>query len=647
LIPRLILAAIALVASGLVVHGDGFDSPRPAQAGGILLVVDTPADENGMNSAACSLREAITAANGNSNFGGCLGSGGGFDGIQFSLGPGTPTINITASPLPDIMDPVVIDGGPERVELRGPGGPFQAGFNGLTIASTAPGTTIRGLVINSFPHAGISVSADSVQVLGNRLGTDSTGTIAMPNITGLNQLSGSLLLVGGPTGTTPGGACTGDCNLISGNDSYGINVAFQASTATVQFNFLGVNLAGDAALGNGLDGLATYGGSGHLARANVVSGNGERGVRLAGAQVTATDNIIGANSAGDAAIPNGLSGLTLDGTGVAGITGNLLSGNGGDGLDIFVSSSVQVKGNRIGVAQDGATPLPNQGSGVRVANGTLHLIGDDDDDGNTIAFNGGAGVSVDGQSALTMAAIRGNSIHSNASSGIDNINGGNTELAPPIITGLGSVHGTACASCIIDVFSDDEDEGRIFEGFTTADANGGWTFDGAVAGPFVTATATDAAGNTSEFSAAFDLTPATPTPTPSPTPSPTLTPTPTSTPTTATPTPTSTPASPTATPTPTPTPSGGLSQGDNDCDGDQDAVDALVSLQENAGLQPNQMPGCPMLGGALPAGGGPQLFGDIDCDGDVDAVDALQILRFVAGLTVNQQEECTAIGQPL
>lgn len=116
---------------------------------------------------------------------------------------------------------------------------------------------------------------------------------------------------------------------------------------------------------------------------------------------------------------------------------------------------------------------------------------------------------------------------------------------------------------------------------------------------------------------------------------------------------------PTPSPTngsPTPTPVGGLNliQGDNDCDSeppgnvDVDAVDALVSLQNNAGLSYHQEDNCIEIEATIPAGvTGPQIFGDMDCDGDVDAVDALQILRDVAGFSVNQQEPCTDLGDPL
>jgi hypothetical protein len=40
------------------------------------------------------------------------------------------------------------------------------------------------------------------------------------------------------------------------------------------------------------------------------------------------------------------------------------------------------------------------------------------------------------------------------------IHGGNGELAPPVIISFGSVMGTACPNCTIDVYSDDEDEAR-------------------------------------------------------------------------------------------------------------------------------------------------------------------------------------------
>src|SRR2546429_68489 len=62
-------------------------------------------------------------------------------------------------------------------------------------------------------------------------------------------------IVGGSVGITPGGPCTGDCNLISGNGS-GI---FIASTGTpgsvVEGNYVGTNAVGNAAIPNTGDGI--------------------------------------------------------------------------------------------------------------------------------------------------------------------------------------------------------------------------------------------------------------------------------------------------------------------------------------------------------------------------------------------------------
>ena len=63
-----------------------------------------------------------------------------------------------------------------------------------------------------------------------------------------------------------------------------------------------------------------------------------------------------------------------------------------------------------------------------------------------------------------------NSITQNGTLGIDNF-GGNTELAPPTILNVSasSVSGTVCPNCIVEVFSDPEDEGKIYEGTAIAD----------------------------------------------------------------------------------------------------------------------------------------------------------------------------------
>ena len=52
----------------------------------------------------------------------------------------------------------------------------------------------------------------------------------------------------------------------------------------------------------------------------------------------------------------------------------------------------------------------------------------------------------------------------------------------------------------MEIFSDSTDEGSVFEAAVMADASGNFTWSGIPSGPYLTATVTDASGNTSSFS---------------------------------------------------------------------------------------------------------------------------------------------------
>jgi hypothetical protein len=339
---------------------------------------------------------------------------------------------------------------------------------------------------------------------------------------------------------TIGGSTAADRNVISAGNSYGVAISAGGSGNTVKGNYIGTNAAGTAALPNGVQGVViaagaqnnTVGGSSAADR-NVISGNGYNvvisGVGTNGNAVKG--NYIGTDAAGTAALLNG-RGVIIAG----GAQNNTIGGNsagernvisGSNDLGVVITDAGTngntLKGNYIGTNATGTAAIPNN-TGVLVAGAAQNnaIGGTAAGEGNLIAFNTGDGVRVS-DAGTTGNTIRGNSIHSNGGKGIETINGGNLELAPPVITGFGSVMGTACANCTVDIYSDNEDEGRVYEGSTTADGAGDWTFDGSPEGPKVTATATDAAGNTSEFSVPMAVPAATPTPTPTPgaTPTPT------------------------------------------------------------------------------------------------------------------------------
>jgi hypothetical protein len=150
-------------------------------------------------------------------------------------------------------------------------------------------------------------------------------------------------------------------------------------------------------------------------------------------------NFVGTDGGGTNAVPNGGSGVLLEGgtnftIGGASFDngGNLVSGNEGNGIALIhpgegapVTDS-DVTANFVGVASDGAAPLPNGGDGVLIANSAGNFVGGDAGvDANTIANNGGDGVRVDTEgtffdvSPATGNTISRNSISQNDGLGID------------------------------------------------------------------------------------------------------------------------------------------------------------------------------------------------------------------------------------
>src|SRR5215207_7416596 len=160
------------------------------------------------DSGAGSLRQAILDANANP----------GADSISFNItGPSLRIQPLLG--LPDIVDPVVIDGstqpgfsGAPIIEMDGSKSAVRALF------VNAPGSTIRGLVINEF-HTGaifIGPAGGGSHVEGCYLGTDVTGKIAIPNGGAGVGVFSSNNVIGGFTPSAR--------NVISGNNGAGVEV---------------------------------------------------------------------------------------------------------------------------------------------------------------------------------------------------------------------------------------------------------------------------------------------------------------------------------------------------------------------------------------------------------------------------------------
>jgi hypothetical protein len=290
-------------------------------------------------------------------------------------------------------------------------------------------------------------------------------------------------------------------------------------------NFLGIEPDGNTAASNrngafvhgpGASPPGRVGGPTQYER-NVISGNTQVGLFMFRTKEGIVEgNYIGTDSSGLSGVGNAAVGIAIasdvsgESTSLS-VIGNVVSSNTGSGISFTAYGGTfhTIRNNLIGVGADGATPLGNGGSGVSMAFlGTSDMLigGTSTGDANVIAFNAGDGVRVDG-AAQIRNTIRGNSIHSNTGLGIENVSGGNTELTRPLITVSlpASTFGTACNNCTVDLYSDNAAEGRIYEGSTSADGAGNWALMATPSGPHLTATATDGAGNTSEFSPAVVL----------------------------------------------------------------------------------------------------------------------------------------------
>ncbi len=247
------------------------------------------------------------------------------------------------------------------------------------IGGTAPGA---GNVIAGNSEFGVNlygVDTTDNLVQGNLIGTDFAGTAAIPNGTGV-------LVQAGSTGNTIGGTASGAGNVISGNTRDGIEItAAGTSGNVVAGNLLGTNAGGTAALGNGLSGVEidssassnTVGGSAFAAR-NVISGNGNGIFVESSTDDVIEGNLIGTNVAGSAAVPNGLYGVFVDsgstGTTIGGTAagaGNVISGNAINGVEITGSgtSGNLVAGNFIGTNSTGDSAIANGANGVEIDTG--------------------------------------------------------------------------------------------------------------------------------------------------------------------------------------------------------------------------------------------------------------------------------------
>ncbi len=376
------------------------------------------------------------------------------------------------------------------------------------------------------------ISSHDVTIQGNLVGLDAAGASAVPNALIGVDLSGADTM-------TVGGAGPGEGNVLSGNGQEGLRALNDSHDDTILGNFVGTDVTGFLDRGNGFEGVSISDAQDLVVGpGNVISGN-DTGVEIHGSSATGTHvvgNRIG-EGLGGGALANSTDGVQIFGGAAGNVIGggeegdgNTIAGNGDDGVQLTSDGNL-VQGNHIGVsAHRAGFPLAgvgNGGNGVEIqANG--NTIGSN----NTIEVNQGAGVQV---IAGTGNGIEGNSISDNAGLGIDLSpvgvtpnDGDDSDTGPnnrqnfPDLSGAvsdgigssvqGSFQGAPNADLQIDFYassscdpSGNGEGAKLIGGASvTASAGGFAAFVASLEpldpGAIITATATDDAGNTSEFS---------------------------------------------------------------------------------------------------------------------------------------------------
>jgi hypothetical protein len=297
-----------------------------------------------------SLRQAIFDANDNP----------GSDRILFNIpGSGVRSIRLQSG-LPEITEPLEIDGYSQPGAMVNT---LSNGFNAVLLiqldgGGNSPGlalnggmSSVRGLILNRLVVA-LRLASSSNVVSGNLIGPDPGGINALGNTEGVVTVNDCCNVVGGLN--------PADRNVIGGNGGNGLEVN-SSTNLLVQGNFFGTDITG-------LRPLPRNPGSSTLSVReceNFVLGGFEPGA----ANVIAVGFI---------------------------------------GLHLYPGSNVDIRGNSIGVGADGQTPLKNTNNTVAILAGGYARI-----ERNAIAYSS-TGVQVTG----IRSTILGNRIYSNDVSGI-------------------------------------------------------------------------------------------------------------------------------------------------------------------------------------------------------------------------------------
>ena len=363
---------------------------------------------------------------------------------------GVQTIHL-ASDLPGLANPTAIDGTSQPGFNSVPLLELDGTLCSTGINLSAPHSSLKGFILNRFGSTGVFVSSQACSLQTCYVGTNAAGTAASANGSFGVYVSGSDAMIGGRMpahrNVISGNGFMGIA-LIAGaaRDTVMNNFVGTDVTGTVAVPNVGYGIETGGATQVLIDGNLVSGNTGFGLYVDSSSEPAPAdGVRI-------TRNFIGTDASGQHALPNTGKGIDLlsSYTIVGGINaGNVISGNGDFGIlldGVFLPSFHQILGNKIGVSADGTRPLGNAAGGINLYFSSNNIIGVSrgDGSGNIIGANGGAGIQIDGTSVNN--AIQGNAIGTSFNGALAL---GNTGAALTTESDLATIGGSGLAGNVI------------------------------------------------------------------------------------------------------------------------------------------------------------------------------------------------------
>jgi hypothetical protein len=230
-------------------------------------------------------------------------------------------------------------------------------------------------------NAGIYIQGNSTfsnnTVAGNYIGTDKTGSVAIPNFNGITCYFSKGDKIGN------GGAG----NLVSGNINDGIYI-YSSDSTVVQNNYAGMQINGVDSLHN-VSGISVYqssycliGGAG-ANEGNLCSGNTQAGINISNGADTnyVQGNVVGLTKNGNSIKKNGYSGIDIYYSKHNLIGGNnpaqrnIVSGNGQYDVYLHYADSNIVSGNYLGTDTAGNMGFNIYNFGVFIEYAQFNIIG--------------------------------------------------------------------------------------------------------------------------------------------------------------------------------------------------------------------------------------------------------------------------------